>query len=55
VKFKFLFVNNIPLLFESYRVAKQIRIEIWLQPKTLTENLGLKQVEKKKPSLTYIA
>jgi hypothetical protein len=57
VSYKWLFVGEIPLLYEKRRVAKQLKIEVWLDLAWILQNLGLKQLKKKKCSsrgLSYL-
>ncbi len=46
--FSWMFVDFIPLLYERRRVARQCRVEIWLNPSPLVESLNIKKVEAKK-------
>lgn|GEM_PF-1721371 len=45
--FSWMFVDFIPLLYERRRVARQCRVEIWLNPSPLVESLNIKKVEAK--------
>lgn len=51
------FVHNIPLLYEKRRVAKQHQIEMWLDLTQLVKELGIEKLENKNTasaSLGYI-
>jgi hypothetical protein len=49
------FVENIPLLYETVRVAKQFQIEIWLDSSSLLQAFNLKPVNSKKQrKISYI-
>ncbi|RLI22561.1 hypothetical protein DRO54_00820 [Candidatus Bathyarchaeota archaeon] len=54
---KWLFIGQIPILLESYRLAKQLRIEFWLNSQKILECLKLKAIESRKnnPRTDYIA
>ena len=54
--YKWLFVENIPLLYEAVRVAKQFQIELWLDSSLLLHALNLKPVNSEKQrKIGYIA
>ena len=54
--YKWLFVENIPLLYEAMRVAKQFQIELWLDSSLLLQALNLKPVNSEKQGkISYIA
>lgn len=49
--FRWLFVESVPLLFEKRRVARQLQIEVWLDPSPILkmlkiENLGDRKSER---------
>ncbi|RJS68847.1 hypothetical protein CW693_03700 [Candidatus Bathyarchaeota archaeon] len=50
--FSWMFVDFIPLLYERRRVARQCKVEIWLNPSPLVESLNIKKVEAKKQEKT---
>jgi len=43
-----LFVGDIPLLYEKKRVARQLKIETWLDLSQLLQDLKLKKLEQGK-------
>lgn len=47
--YKWLFVGEIPLLYEVKRVARQLNVEIWLNPSFLFKALNLKPGFSVKP------
>ncbi|MDH5783525.1 MAG: hypothetical protein OEZ35_07695 [Candidatus Bathyarchaeota archaeon] len=54
--YKWLFVENIPLLYEALRVAKQFQIELWLDSSLLLQTFNLKPVNSEKQGeFSYIA
>ncbi|MFQ6087270.1 MAG: hypothetical protein ACE5OV_04550 [Candidatus Bathyarchaeia archaeon] len=54
--YKWLFVENIPLLYEAVRVAKQFQIELWLDSSLLLQAFNLKPVNSEKQGkISYIA
>lgn len=54
--YKWLFVENIPLLYEAVRVAKQFQIELWLDSSLLLQAFDLKLVNSEKQGkMSYIA
>jgi len=46
--YRWLFVGEIPLLYEKWRLARQLKIETWLDLSQLLKELGLKQIKKTK-------
>ncbi len=53
---KWLFVENIPLLYEAVRVAKQFQIELWLDSSLRLQMFNLKPVNSEKQrKMSYIA
>lgn len=53
--YKWVFVENIPLLHETVRVAKQFQIELWLDSSSLLKALKLKPVDsEKRKKISYI-
>jgi len=46
---KWMFIGEIPLLCEARNVARQLKIEIWLDPMPLLNALDLKPVCQGKP------
>jgi len=47
---KWIFIGEIPLLCEAKRVARQLEIEMWLDPSPLLNTLNLKPVCQAKPN-----
>ena len=54
--FEWIFVNMVPLLCDKTRIAKQQKIETWLNLYQLAKNLGLEKAELQNPSasMSYI-
>jgi len=48
--YKWLFIENTPLLYETVRVAKQFQIELWLDSSLLLQAFNLKPVNSEKRS-----
>jgi len=46
--YKWLFIEHTPLLYESHRVAKQLKIEFWLSTSEILKQLGIKKIETNK-------
>jgi hypothetical protein len=54
--YKWLFVENVPLLYEAVRVARQFQIELWLDSSLLLQALNLKPVNSERQrQISYIA
>jgi len=53
------FVDNVPLIYEKRRVAKQLQVETWLELSSLVKDLNIEDVdpEKRRVQLTrgYVA
>jgi hypothetical protein len=53
------FVDNVPLIYEKRRVAKQLQVETWLELSSLVRDLNIEDVdpEKRRVQLTrgYVA
>ena len=47
-EYKWLFICEVPLLYEKRRLARQLKIETWLDLSQLLHELGLKQIKKDK-------
>jgi len=47
---KWMFVGEVPLLYEARNVARQLKIEMWLDPSPLLGALNLKPVRQEKPN-----
>lgn len=45
--YKWLFIGQIPILLESQRLAKQLKIEFWLNSEEVLKQLKLKVAAKK--------
>ena len=55
--FRWLFVEAVPLLFEKRRVARQLQIEVWLDPSPILKMLKIENVDNRKSertSLSYV-
>jgi hypothetical protein len=55
--FGWLFVGSIPLLCERNRVARQVKIETWLDLAQVVKELGIEKLENKQcaqPPTGYI-
>ena len=54
--FEWIFVNMVPLLCEKVRIAKQEKVETWLNLYQLAKNLGLEKAELQNPSapMSYV-
>jgi len=46
--FGWLFVDNVPLLYEKRRVARQFQVETWLDLTQLVKELGIKKLDESK-------
>jgi hypothetical protein len=44
--FDWIFVNMIPMLYDKTRIAKQEKIETWLNLYQVAKNLGLEEAKK---------
>ncbi len=54
--YKWLFVENMPFLYEAVRVAKQFQIELWLDASPLLQAFNLKIADSEKHrKMNYIA
>lgn len=42
-----LFVDNIPLLYDKKKVARQFQVEMWLDLTQLVKELGIEKLENK--------
>ncbi|MEM2917291.1 MAG: hypothetical protein QXN63_02925 [Candidatus Bathyarchaeia archaeon] len=51
---KWIFIGDIPILYETARVAKQFKIEMWLDSSPLMKALDLKPIETPKKEIKYI-
>jgi hypothetical protein len=56
--FRWLFVDDVPLLYSKKRVARQFQVEIWLDPSPIIKELKIKNMKTSKrdpnPALRYI-
>ncbi|MBE0519531.1 hypothetical protein IBX35_00615 [Candidatus Bathyarchaeota archaeon] len=56
--FRWLFVHDVPLLYNKKRVARQFQVEMWLDPSPIIKELKIKSVDTSKrdisPALRYI-
>ena len=57
--FGWMFVDQVPLLYEKRRVARQLQVETWLDLSQLVKELGIEKPDKNKrnanSALSYIA
>jgi hypothetical protein len=57
--FGWMFVDQVPLLYEKRRVARQLQVETWLDLSQLVKELGIEKTDKTKrnanSALSYIA
>ena len=57
--FGWMFVDQVPLLYEKRRVARQLQVETWLDLSQLVKELGIEKTDKTKrnanSALNYIA
>ena len=51
-----IFVNMLPMLCDKTRIAKQQKVETWLNLYQLTKKLGLDKTERQNPStsISYV-
>ena len=51
-----IFVNMVPMLCDKTRIAKQQKIETWLNLYQLAKKLGLEKTERRNPraSMSYV-
>jgi len=47
---KWMFIRDIPLLYETRNVARQLEVEMWLDPSPFFDALNLKPVRQGKPN-----
>jgi len=53
---KWIFIGDIPLLCEAKRVARQLEIEVWLDPLPMLKAFNLKMTSlEKSRQLKYVA
>jgi len=56
--FRWLFVDDVPLLYNKKGVARQFQVEMWLDPSPIIKELKIKSVDTSKrdpnPALRYI-
>jgi len=56
--FRWLFVDDVPLLYNKKGVARQFQVEMWLDPSPIIKELKIKNIETRKrdrsPALRYI-
>jgi hypothetical protein len=54
--FEWIFVNMVPMLCDKNRIAKQQKVETWLNLHQLTKQLGLNKIELQNPksSMRYV-
>jgi hypothetical protein len=53
-----LFVDNVPLLYDKKKVARQFQVEMWLDLTQLVKELGIEKLNENKqktnPTTNYI-
>ena len=47
--FSWLFVENVPLLYDKERVARQLKVETWLDLAQVLKELKDEDIDKKSP------
>ena len=54
--FDWIFVNMVPLLCDKTRIAKQQKVETWLNLYQLAKKLGLEKTERQNPGslMSYV-
>jgi hypothetical protein len=54
--FEWVFVNMVPLLCDKDRIAKQQKVETWLDLYQLAKNLDLEKAQRQNPSasMSYV-
>ena len=45
-----IFVDNVPLLYERKRVARQLQVETWLDLTQLVEDLKIEKLQRGEPN-----
>lgn len=54
--YKWMFIGEIPLLYEARRVARQLEVEMWLDPSPLLKTLNLRVACQEKSNVSkYVA
>ena len=53
--FGYLFVGNIPLLYEKKKVARQSQVETWLDLAQVVKELGIEKLNEKRPTSSNVA
>ncbi len=53
--FGYLFVGNIPLLYEKKKVARQSQVETWLDLAQVVKELGIEKLNENKPVPSNVA
>lgn len=48
--FGWLFVNNVPLLYDKKKVARQFQVETWLDLAQVVKELGIEKLEENRPT-----
>ncbi len=50
----YVFVDNVPLLYEKRRVARQLQVETWLYFAQLVKELGIENLANKQDEQTHV-
>ena len=50
----YVFVDNVPLLYEKRRVARQLQVETWLYFAQLVKELGIENFANKQNEQTHV-
>lgn len=53
--FGYLFVGNIPLLYEKKKVARQSQVETWLDLAQVVKELGIEKLNENRPTSSNVA
>jgi hypothetical protein len=48
--FGWLFVNNVPLLYDKKKVARQFQVETWLDLAQVIRELGIEKLKENRPT-----
>jgi hypothetical protein len=51
-----LFIDNVPLLYDKKKVARQLQVEMWLDLAQVVKELGIEKLEmnRQNPTTSYI-
>ena len=51
--FGWMFIANLPMLFEKRRMAKQVKVETWLDLTQMLKELGVEKIDASKPKTVH--